>query len=98
MTKLSPVTRKFVLHWGEMGTRWGINRTVAQLHALLYISDQPLTAEKIAAPGHVTRPSWLRLLPDALPWPIARVSIDNFVGRPTSAFTSKEPAMSSQPR
>ena len=47
--KLSPVTRKFVLHWGEMGTRWGINRTVAQIHALLYISEKPLTAEEIAA-------------------------------------------------
>jgi len=35
MTSLNPVQQKFILHWGEMGTRWGINRTVAQIHALL---------------------------------------------------------------
>src|SRR5436189_1741960 len=48
MAKLGPVEQKFVLHWGEMGTRWGINRTVAQIHALLYLSPKPLTAEEIA--------------------------------------------------
>jgi methionine aminopeptidase len=42
MNKLSPVQQKFILHWGEMGTRWGINRTVAQVHALLYLSPRPL--------------------------------------------------------
>jgi DNA-binding transcriptional regulator GbsR (MarR family) len=36
------------LHWGEMGTRWGVNRTVAQIHALLYISGRPMHAEEIA--------------------------------------------------
>jgi DNA-binding transcriptional regulator GbsR (MarR family) len=39
---------KYVLHWGEMGTRWGVNRSIAQIHALLYLSPQPLTAEEIA--------------------------------------------------
>src|SRR6476659_8076812 len=42
-----PVTR-FVLHWGEMGGQWGVNRSVAQIHALLYLSERPLTAEEIA--------------------------------------------------
>ena len=42
-----PVER-FVLHWGEMGTSWGVNRSVAQIHALLYLSETPLTAEDIA--------------------------------------------------
>ena len=46
--QLTPVTQKFILHWGEMGTRWGINRTVAQIHALLYVSPEPLPAEDIA--------------------------------------------------
>jgi DNA-binding transcriptional regulator GbsR (MarR family) len=41
-------TREFILHWGEMGSRWGVNRTVAQVHALLYLSPEPLTAEDIA--------------------------------------------------
>ena len=36
MTELTPVQQKFILHWGEMGAKWGINRTVAQVHALLY--------------------------------------------------------------
>lgn len=44
---LSPAVEKYVLHWGEMGTRWGTNRTVAQIHALLYLSPGPLTAEQI---------------------------------------------------
>ena len=47
MKSLSPVQQKFILHWGEMGTRWGINRTVAQIHAVLFISPDPLTAEEI---------------------------------------------------
>jgi DNA-binding transcriptional regulator GbsR (MarR family) len=46
--KLTPVMEKYVLHWGEMGTRWGVNRSIAQIHALLYLSPQPLTAEEIA--------------------------------------------------
>lgn len=45
---LSPTLSRFVLHWGEMGTRWGVNRTVAQIHALLYISGRPMHAEEIA--------------------------------------------------
>jgi DNA-binding transcriptional regulator GbsR (MarR family) len=45
--KLTPVMEKYVLHWGEMGTRWGVNRSIAQIHALLYLSPQPLTAEEI---------------------------------------------------
>ena len=44
---LSPAVEKYVLHWGEMGTRWGTNRTVAQIQALLYLSPEPLTAEQI---------------------------------------------------
>ena len=53
--EMTPVLRKFVLHWGEMGTRWGINRTVAQIHALLFTSPQPLTAEEIADALSVAR-------------------------------------------
>jgi DNA-binding transcriptional regulator GbsR (MarR family) len=46
---LSEIANQFILHWGEMGARWGINRSVAQIHALLYISDRPLNAEEIVA-------------------------------------------------
>jgi DNA-binding transcriptional regulator GbsR (MarR family) len=42
-----PDARAFILHWGEMGTQWGVNRSVAQVHALLYLSERPLHAEQI---------------------------------------------------
>jgi DNA-binding transcriptional regulator GbsR (MarR family) len=45
--ELTPAVRQYVLHWGEMGTRWGTNRTVAQIHALLYLSPEPLRADEI---------------------------------------------------
>ena len=41
-------SQAFILHWGEMGTNWGVNRSVAQVHALLYLSDEPITAEEIS--------------------------------------------------
>lgn len=44
---LTPFMERFILHWGEMGTRWGVNRSVAQVHALLYLSSEPLDAEEI---------------------------------------------------
>ena len=44
---LSPLSRRFVLHWGEMGSRWGVNRTIAQIHALLFYSGRPMHAEEI---------------------------------------------------
>jgi DNA-binding transcriptional regulator GbsR (MarR family) len=45
---LSPLSQRFILHFGEMGSRWGINRTVGQIYALLYIQNQPLNADEIA--------------------------------------------------
>ena len=42
-----PEARAFILHWGEMGSEWGVNRSVAQIHALLYLSDRPRHAEDI---------------------------------------------------
>lgn len=52
---LTPVQEKFVLHWGKMGAQWGINRTVAQIHALLFIAEKPLHAEEIAQTLSVAR-------------------------------------------
>lgn len=45
--KLNPTCEKFVLHWGEMGARWGVNRTVAQIHALLFVLGRPMNADEI---------------------------------------------------
>ena len=53
--ELSTTLSRFVLHWGEMGTRWGVNRTVAQIHALLYITGRPMHAEEIADTLSVAR-------------------------------------------
>ena len=55
MNQLTPAAQKFIVHWGEMGERWGINRTVAQIHALLYISPEPLNAEEISDTLSVAR-------------------------------------------
>lgn len=45
---LPPAVEQFVLRWGDMGGQWGVNRSVAQIQALLFLSDRPLTAEDIA--------------------------------------------------
>jgi DNA-binding transcriptional regulator GbsR (MarR family) len=70
---LSAVEQKFVLHWGEMGTRWGINRTVAQVHALLYLSPKPLHAEEIAATLAAARSNVSTSLRELQGWGIVRV-------------------------
>jgi len=73
MTKLSPVQQKFILHWGEMGTRWGINRTVAQIHALLYLSPKPLNAEEIAETLAVARSNVSTSLKELQGWRIVKL-------------------------
>jgi DNA-binding transcriptional regulator GbsR (MarR family) len=73
MNTLSPAGQKFVLHWGEMGTRWGINRTMAQIHALLYLSDRPLTAEELATTLGVARSNVSTSLRELQNWRIIRL-------------------------
>lgn len=70
---LTPVEQKFILHWGEMGTRWGINRTVAQVHALLFLSPKPLHAEEIAETLSVARSNVSTSLRELQGWGIVRV-------------------------
>jgi DNA-binding transcriptional regulator GbsR (MarR family) len=74
MAALTPVQRKFILHWGEMGTRWGINRTVAQIHSLLYLSARPLHAEEIAETLGVARSNVSNSLRELQGWGIVRVT------------------------
>ena len=71
---LSPIDQKFVLHWGEMGTRWGINRTVAQVHALLFLSPKPLHAEEIANTLTVARSNVSNSLRELQGWGIVRIA------------------------
>lgn len=71
--QLTPVTEKFILHWGEMGTKWGINRTVAQIHALLFLSPKPLNAEEIAETLTIARSNVSTSLKELQNWGIVRV-------------------------
>jgi DNA-binding transcriptional regulator GbsR (MarR family) len=73
MKELSSVQQKFVLHWGEMGLKWGINRTVAQIHALLYLSPKPLTAEDICDALGVARSNVSNSLRELQNWGIIKV-------------------------
>jgi len=70
---LTGTQRRFILHWGEMGARWGINRTVAQIHALLYVSPEPLNAEDIAATLSVARSNVSTSLRELQGWGIIQV-------------------------
>src|SRR5580658_9777292 len=75
---LSKSAGEFILHWGEMGTRWGVNRTVAQVHALLYLSPEPLTAEDIAETLSVARSNVSTSLKELQNWNL--VHIDSRIG------------------
>ena len=72
-TLLTPISQKFILHWGEMGARWGINRTVGQIHAFLYLSPRPVPAEEIAAALTVARSNVSTSLRELQGWGIVRV-------------------------
>ena len=69
----SAVAKKFVLQWGELGTKWGINRTVAQIHALLYFSERPLTAGEIAQTLSVAQSNVSTSLRELQGWRLIRV-------------------------
>src|SRR5205809_6507238 len=72
--ELTPIMQRFILHWGEMGARWGINRTVAQIHALLYLCDRPLNAEEIADTLGVARSNVSNSLRELQSWGIVRIA------------------------
>jgi DNA-binding transcriptional regulator GbsR (MarR family) len=71
--KLDAIQMRFILHWGEMGTRWGINRTVAQIHALLFLSPRPLHAEEIADTLEVARSNVSTSLKELQGWGIVKL-------------------------
>src|ERR1700740_1468551 len=71
---LSPTEQRFVLHWGEMGTRWGINRNVAQVHAPLFLSPKALHAGEIASTLSVARSNVSNSLRELQGWGIVRVA------------------------
>lgn len=71
--KLTSTQQKFILHWGEMGSRWGVNRTVAQIHALLYLSQEPLNAETISETLGVARSNVSTSLKELQSWGLVKV-------------------------
>ena len=71
--KLSPIAKRFILHWGEMGSRWGVNRTVSQIHALLYISGDPMHAEDITETLDVARSNVSTSIKELLNWRLINV-------------------------
>ncbi len=73
MKELPPFAQQFILHWGEMGTRWGINRTVAQIHALLFLSERPLHAEEICEALGVARSNVSNSLKELQNWGIVNI-------------------------
>jgi DNA-binding transcriptional regulator GbsR (MarR family) len=73
MQPLNPIQQKFILHWGEMGTRWGINRTVAQVHALLFISPKPLNADDLVETLGVARSNVSTSLKELQGWGIVKL-------------------------
>jgi len=70
--RLPAAVERFVLHWGEMGTAWGVNRSVAQIHALLYVSDQPMSAEDVAEQLDMARSNVSTSLRELLGWSLIR--------------------------
>jgi DNA-binding transcriptional regulator GbsR (MarR family) len=70
---VGPVGRRFVLHWGEMAWRWGVNRTVSQIHALLFLAGRPMHAEEIAALLQVARSNVSNSLRELENWKLVRL-------------------------
>ncbi|MDH5660284.1 MAG: MarR family transcriptional regulator, partial [Gammaproteobacteria bacterium] len=88
--KLTPVMEKYVLHWGEMGTRWGVNRTVAQIHALLFLSEKPLNAEEITETLGVARSNVSTSIKELQSWNL--VKTEPLMGDRREHFTTmKDP-------
>ena len=85
--KITPLMEKYVLHWGEMGTRWGVNRTVSQIHALLYLSPEPLTAEQITNTLNVARSNVSNSLKELQSWGL--VSMIHVLGDRRDHFVVK---------
>jgi DNA-binding transcriptional regulator GbsR (MarR family) len=73
MSTLTPLVRSFVAHFGEMGSRWGINRTVGQIYALIYVAPQPLNAEQIAEALEFSRGNVSMGLKELQAWRLVRL-------------------------
>lgn len=71
---LPPLIQSFVLHFGEMGSRWGINRTVGQIYALLFVAQRPLNADELVAQLGLSRSNVSMGLKELESWRLVRLS------------------------
>ncbi|MEL6841311.1 MAG: MarR family transcriptional regulator [Pseudomonadota bacterium] len=74
--QLTPAMQDFILHWGEMGTKWGVNRSVAQIHALLHLSPKPMTADEICEALNLARSNVSTGLKELQGWKLVSASRD----------------------
>ncbi len=72
--RLTPIMHRYIVHWGEMGSRWGINRSVAQIHALLYLAPNPLHADEIAETLGIARSNVSVGIKELLAWELVHVT------------------------
>ncbi len=72
--QLTDIARRFIVHWGEMGSSWGVNRSVAQIHALLFFHGQPVHAEELADTLGIARSNVSTSLKELLNWNLIRVT------------------------
>ena len=70
---LTPVMQRYILHWGEMGARWGVNRSVAQIHGLLFLAGRPMNAEEIVETLVVARSNVSNSLKELLGWGLVKM-------------------------
>jgi DNA-binding transcriptional regulator GbsR (MarR family) len=70
--KLPAAVERFILHWGDMGDEWGVNRSVSQIHGLLYLSEAPMTAEDIADTLGMARSNVSNSIKELLSWNLIR--------------------------
>ena len=86
--RLSPAMRRYVLHWGEMGQRWGVSRSVAQIHALLYLADEPVAADEIAETLGLARSNVSTSLKELIGWELVRLT--HLAGDRRDHFTAQQ--------
>ncbi|MDA7946108.1 MAG: MarR family transcriptional regulator [Hyphomicrobiaceae bacterium] len=77
MTETNEITQhdaveQFILYWGDMGSQWGVNRSVAQIHALLFLSREPMNAEQISAALGIARSNVSNSLKELVGWKLIR--------------------------
>ena len=85
--QLTDTMHRYIVHWGEMGSRWGMNRSVAQIHALLYLAEKPLNADEIGETLGIARSNVSTGLKELLSWEL--VQITHLLGDRRDFFTAQ---------